>query len=186
MDVLPTSIAENDYIGCRLNLFADNWTGAPKWIRSTILRGYHWRWIASPALTMPKHQNHSTLVQDLVEKLVAQGAIYLVENQPCFLSRIFAVPKSSGGSRLILNVSDLNRYIAIPKFKASNHTQFRDALIPPAWMTSIDIQDVYLHVPIRPNLYKFLALSYKNRLYFSKTKDLQRRRTNNRSPSPSL
>ena len=38
----------------------------------------------------------------------------------------------------------------------------------PSWMTSLDIQDAYLHVPIRPSLHKFLALTCQDQLYFFK------------------
>ena len=105
-------------------------------------------------------------VQAQVQRLLDLGAIYEVDPQPCFLSRIFVVPKVPTGWRLILDVSALNEYIVIPSFKMSNHASLRQALSPPVWLMSLDLKDAYLHVPIRQNLHKFLALSCWGKLFF--------------------
>ena len=60
----------------------------------------------------------------------------------------------------------LNEYIVIPSFKMSNHASLRQALSPPVWLMSLDLKDAYLHVPIRQNLHKFLALSCWGKLFF--------------------
>ena len=105
-------------------------------------------------------------VQVQVQSLLDLGAIYEVPLQPCFLSRIFVVPKEPSGSRLILNVSDLNKFIQVPSFKMSNHVTLSHSLQVPAWMASLDLKDAYLHVPIRQNLHKFLALTCWGKLFF--------------------
>ena len=105
-------------------------------------------------------------VQAQVQRLLDLGAIYEVDQQPCFLSRIFVVPKVPTGWRLILDVSALNEFIVVPSFKMSNHSSLRQSLSPPAWLTSLDLKDAYLHVPIRQNLHKFLALSCWGKLFF--------------------
>ena len=76
------------------------------------------------------------------------------------------VPKVPKGSRLILDVSDLNKFLVVPSFKMSNHSSLRSLLPTPAWMASLDLKDAYLHVPIRQNLHKFLALSCWGKLFF--------------------
>ena len=105
-------------------------------------------------------------MQTQVQKLLDMGAIYEVEPQPCFLSRIFVVPKVPTGSRLILDVSALNQFLVIPPFSMTNHSVLRQSLSPPVWLGSLDLKDAYLHVPIRQNLHKFLALSCWGRLFF--------------------
>ena len=89
-----------------------------------------------------------------------------MEVQPCFLSRIFVVPKEPEGHRLILDVSDLNCYLEIPSFKMTNHLSLSQAMSAPSWMASLDLKDAYLHVPMRQNLHKFLALSCWGKLFF--------------------
>ena len=101
-----------------------------------------------------------------MQSLLDLGAIYEVPPQPCFLSRIFVVPKEPTGSRLILDVSALNKYLVVPSFKMSNHRSLSKVLPCPAWMASLDLKDAYLHVPIRQNLHKFLALTCWGKLFF--------------------
>ena len=115
---------------------------------------------------MPKLSMQTLEVQVQVKSLLDLGAIYEVPRQPCFLSRIFVVPKVPTGSRLILDVSDLNKYLHIPSFKMTNHTSLSILMPSPSWMASLDLKDAYLHVPIRHNLHKFLALTCWGKLFF--------------------
>ena len=50
----------------------------------------------------------------------------------------------------------------------TNHASLADLLSPPAWMASLDLQDAYLHIPIRPTLHKFLAFWTGPQLWFFK------------------
>jgi ribonuclease HI len=47
-----------------------------------------------------------------------------------------------------------------------NHNTLRGILPPQSFLASLDIQDAYLHVPIRKNLRKFLAFTIGNELFF--------------------
>ena len=156
----------NDQVGSRLQRFSDHWELAPPWTRTVIKRGFHWRWTSVPRLNFPKHRAVSSKIQEHVMKLFTQGAIYKVKDQPCYLSKVFLVPKSSGSHRLIIDLSTLNKFIDFPSFHMSNHNTLRNSLDYPCWMSTVDIQDAYLHVPIRKSLHKFLALSCNHQLYF--------------------
>ena len=63
-------------------------------------------------------------------------------------------------------MSALNEYIAITVFTMSNHTTLSQRLVAPAWLASLDLKDVCLHVPLRQNLHRFLALSCWGKLFF--------------------
>ena len=155
-------------IGARLQEFHKEWEPILSPVLAThVRRGYHWNWKGSPPrLQTPRLAMQSPDVQAQVQRILDLGAIYEVEPQPCFLSRIFVVPKVPTGWRLILDVSALNEYIVVPSFKMSNHSSLRQSLSPPAWLTSLDLKDAYLHVPMRQNLHKFLALSCWGKLFF--------------------
>ena len=132
-----------------------------------VRRGYHWNWKDKPPpLSLPKLSEQRPEVQLEVQKLLDLGAIYEVPVQKCFLSRIFTVPKEPTGTRLILNVSSLNEFILVPPLTMSNHITLSRRLPTPAWLASLDLKDAYLHVPIRQNLHKFLALSCWGKLFF--------------------
>ena len=81
------------------------------------------------------------------------------------MSNIFVIPKFPTGSRLILDVSSLNKHLIIPHFKMTNHNYLKKVLQTPGWLATLDLSDAYLHVPIRKNLHKFLALTCWNMLF---------------------
>ena len=155
-------------IGARLLQFAGEWSFLPPRMALFLKRGYHWEWKdRPPRLGSPVLREESGRVQEQVQKLVDSGAIYEVQPQPCLVSRIFAIPKHPTGWRLILDVSDLNQLLVVPSFKMTNHRSLASLLQhPAAWVASLDLKDAYMHVPIRPNLHKFLALTCWKKLFF--------------------
>ena len=122
-----------------------------------------------PILKYPHLVNQNQVVTQLVNEMQGKGAIYEVPFQPCLLSRIFGVPKSSGGYRLVIDLVNLNRFIESPPFAMTNHITLRKAIDLPSWMASLDIKDAFHHVSLRPNLHKFVALSCNKKLYFART-----------------
>ena len=96
----------------------------------------------------------------------SQGSNLSSPFQPTYISPIFLVPKTSGGFRLILDLSSLNQHIQTPRFRITNHTELADRLSLPAWMASLDLQDAYLHIPIRKSLHQYLAFILDNQLWF--------------------
>ena len=169
----PIPLEENsDAVGGRLQFFATAWkvSRAPKWSQNIVKRGYHWQWSCSPPqLTMPKLMVQNSVVTSLVEDLLLKGAIYEVPPQLCLLSRIFEVPKSDGTFRLVIDLTSLNKHIDSPSFMMTNHNTLRKILDIPSWVASIDIKDVFMHVPMRPNLHRFLGLSCHGKLYLFRT-----------------
>ena len=53
-----------------------------------------------------------------------------------------------------------------PPFTLDNHTVLARLLTPPAFLAMLDISEAYTHIPMRPNLYCYLAFSYLGQLYF--------------------
>lgn len=171
-NLLPSSaqvdLLDNEKTGARLSAFAHKWTGAPPSTKRILTRGYHWTWSKSPPpLRVPfRRSNPSPELKNEVQKLVMKGAVYPVPWQRAYASPIFLVPKTTGGWRLTLDLSSLNQYIVTPKFRMTNHAQLAELMAPPAWMASLDLQDAYLHIPIRPSLHKYLAFVLEDQLFF--------------------
>ena len=155
-----------DFSGCRISQYANAWLSAPPWIRTTISRGYDWRWISPPSVQFQSYTNTNSTLLRLVNNMLQKGAIYEAPHQRWFQSRIFSVPKSDGSDRLILDLSILNTYISVPTFKMTNHTDLRKILPTNSWMGKLDIKDAYLHVPIRRSLHRYLAFTIDQRLFF--------------------
>ena len=134
-------------------------------MRSVVTVGLRWTWSSSPprrVIPPPVPVNPS--LSPFVKEFVRKGAVVRTR-KPIFPSRIFTVPKASGGDRLILDVSSLNRWIQCPSFKMHNHNHVRKIISPGSWVVSIDIQDAYLHIPIHPLFQSFLAFQHGSRWY---------------------
>lgn len=101
-----------------------------------------------------------------IKNLLDLGAVTLCI--PCknqFLSRIFLASKPNGGKRFILNLKPLNKFITNTHFKMED---FRTAskLIPSqGYMTTIDLREAYLLVPIAEIHQKFLRFEYEGYTY---------------------
>ena len=83
-----------------------------------------------------------------------------------FLNRLFEVPKKdSDTSRLVLDVSRLNKHITPFKFKMTTVASIRLALRPGCYMASLDLKDAYWHVPIHRAYRPYLAFSAGEQIF---------------------
>ena len=53
----------------------------------------------------------------------------------------------------------------VEKFKMETPEFIRTSLIPGEWVSSIDLSDTYLHIPIHPNSRKYLRFCYKSQVF---------------------
>ena len=89
----------------------------------------------------------------------------MTRGSPSFYSRLFMVPKSSGGWRPVLHLSLLNRYLRKLKFKMETPISIRGAIRQEDWACSIDLKDAYFHIPIHRAYRKFLGISWRNKVF---------------------
>ena len=69
-----------------------------------------------------------------------------------FISIIFLVPKKDDQWTLILNLKALNAYTEYEHFKMEDIRSVKDVL---HYMSTLDLKDVYLSVPMNPAYRKF-------------------------------
>ena len=110
-----------------------------------------------------KDQALATCIQSLLSK----NTIERVENVKFlgFYSHLFLVPKPHQRWRPVIDLSRLNTFLHVEKFKMENPESIRTSLIPGEWISSIDLLDAYLHIPIHPNSRKYLKFCYKSQLF---------------------
>ena len=110
-----------------------------------------------------KDQALATCIQSLLSK----NAIKRVENVKSlgFYSRLFLVPKPHQTWRPVIDLSRLNTFLHIKKFKIETPESIRTSLIPGEWVSSIDLSDAYLHIPIHPNSRKYLRFCYRSQVF---------------------
>lgn len=77
-----------------------------------------------------------------------------------FYSRLFLVPKSSGSWRAILDLKSLYRYIIYRQFKMHSLQTILEFIWEGDFLSSVDLTEAYLHVPILPAHRKFLRFYY--------------------------
>ena len=149
-------------MGSRLKFFLPVWKnlGAHHSIQSLIAEGYKLPFRERPKLSrtpcitsgfadLNKQSALSTAIQDLIRK----GAIDIVQKPDSlgFYSHLFLVPKPGNRWRPVIDLSCLNKFLAISKFKMETPESIRASLRKNEWVTSIDLTDAYLHIPIQPH-----------------------------------
>ena len=123
----------------------------PKLVRAPLIRsGYK---------ALHKEQALTSCIQSLLSK----NAIERVENVKSleFYSRLFLVPKPHQRWRPVIDLSRLNTFLLVENFKMETPESIRASLIPGEWVSSIDLSDAYLHIPIHPNLRKYLRFCHR-------------------------
>ena len=82
-----------------------------------------------------------------------------------FYSRLFLVPKPGNRWRPVIDLSVLNKFLSIPKFKMETPESIPTSLRKGEWVTSIDLTDAYLHVPIHTQSQKYLRFHFQGVTY---------------------
>ena len=82
-----------------------------------------------------------------------------------FYSRLFLVPKPHLRWRPVIDLSRLNTFLLVERFKMETPESIRASLIPGEWVSSIDLSDAYLHIPIHPNSRKYLRFCHRSQVF---------------------
>ena len=163
-------------VGGRLRSFRRDWQTNKFFsnVLNIITNGYVLPFLSKPNLIRfslilseyKAHQKDQALVT-CIQSLLSKNAIERVENVKSlgFYSRLFLVPKPHQRWRPVINLSRLNTFLHIEKFKMETPESIRTSLIPGEWVSSIDLSDAYLHIPIHPNSRKYLRFCYKSQVF---------------------
>ena len=170
------NVASNLPVGARLQNFWQTWLdlgAGPKMVQ--ILReGYTLPFRIRPNLTrsptvvsryVNPHRNSYLL--EALHQLMDKNAVELVHNQTSlgFFNRLFLVPKPNYKWRPILDLSKLNLFLKVEKFKMETPETIRTSLQQGEWVTSVDFKDAYFHIPIQEQSRKYLRFHVQGRTY---------------------
>ena len=119
--------------------------------------------ILSEYKTFPKDQ----ALADCIQSLLSKNDIERVENVKSlgFYSRLFLVPKPHQRWRPVIDLSRFNTFVHVEKFKMETPESIRTSLVPGEWVSLIDLSDAYLHIPIHPNLRKYLRFCHRSQVF---------------------
>ena len=83
-----------------------------------------------------------------------------------FQGPLFSVPKKNTNKRrVILDLSTLNKSIACPTFRMTTVEDVRQVLPVGTFSTSIDLKDVYWHIPMHPYYRRYLGFRLGTRKF---------------------
>jgi len=112
-------------------------------------------------------KSEKLIVTEKVESLLNGGVIVeVLEQDPDqYVSNIFLRPKRNGGHRLILNLSELNKFVEYKHFKMENFDLCLNLIQHKCFMGSVDMKDAYYSVSIAEASRKFLRFFWDGKLY---------------------
>ena len=87
------------------------------------------------------------------------------ETGGCF--RAFLFPKKSGGFRLLIDLSQLNTYLADVIFHMDTLKKVKEALHPGILVTLLDLSDAYHHVPLLEQDQRYAGFQVVERRFIS-------------------
>ena len=101
-----------------------------------------------------------------MESLLAKGAIAQVSpNRAGFFSRLFLVPEKGGTFRPVIDLSFLNKFVENSHFQMENISCLKSLLRKNDFMTTLDLKDAYLSVPVHKDSQKLLQFLWRNKCY---------------------
>ena len=162
-------------MGGRLAHFAHHWdhqfqdSSLSRTIAEGILlhfKDHHPPLVRTP-ISFPASPRELVRLRDVVSLLLDKNAIEPVLNpaSPGFYSRLFTVPKESGGWRPVIDLSTLNKYVHCPHFQMETAETIRRAIQPGEFVSSIDISDAYYHIPVAPAIRKYFRFVIDGKPY---------------------
>lgn len=105
-------------------------------------------------------------MREQIVTLLGKGAIQECQSESGqFISKICLVPKPDGSHRFILNLKQLNEFIATDHFKLEDGKTTKQMITRGCFMTTIDLKDAYYLIPIAKSDRKFLRFIFEGKMY---------------------
>ena len=112
------------------------------------------------------NSNQKLAINKEIKRLIAIGCIKEVKRtESLFLSNIFTVLKKNGDLRLVINLKDLNQFLAFHHFKMESFQTVKDLIQEVDWMINLDLKEAYHSVPVTPDHQIYLAFLWDGKCY---------------------
>ena len=167
-----TQYQNNDFRAGNLTRYLSNWELITnnKFILNIIANGYKIQFFSSklylpPVISTPSKSKLLSLKEE-VNKLLNLGVIEETEKRnSCILSRIFTVQKPNGDNRLIIDLSNLNKFIKKCSFRMEDKNVIKSLIRPGDFLVSIDLENAFFSVPLHPSSKRFVNFELDGRRY---------------------
>ena len=161
-------------VGSRLRSFRKDWlTNKCSDVLNIITNGYFLPFISKPNLVrapliLSGYKPFKRTSSDLLYP-VSSVKERNRKGEKCKISRVLQSPVSctqaSPRWRPLIDLSSLNTFLLVERFKMETPESIRASLIPGEWVSSID---TYLHIPILPNSRKYLRFCHRSQVLLLK------------------
>ena len=113
----------------------------------------------SPPSWAHTSERQEKIISPFIPKYLERGIIREIHKPfpPMFYSRMFSRPKKNGSHRPIIDLSSLNKFLIIPRFKMETVSSISKSLCHPLWGCKVDLTDAFQHVPLHWLFHKFFA-----------------------------
>ena len=123
-------------------------------------------WIKHKARSPKFSDEEINLIKDEINKLFIMGVIKeTCHEEKEFVSSIFISHKNNGGTRLILNLKQLNKNIEYHHLKMESINAILNLITKDCFMASIDLKDAYYSVTISEIFQRYLKFEFLDKLY---------------------
>ena len=161
-------------VGGRLRSFRRDWqtNKCSSNVLNIITNGYVLPFLSKPNLVIfplilseYKTLQKDQALADCIQSLLSKNTIERVENVKSlgFYSHLFLVPKPHQRWRPVIDRR--NTFLHVEKFQIKTPESIRTSLVPEEWVSSIDLSDAYLHIPIHPNSRKYLRFCHRSQVF---------------------
>ena len=160
-------------LGGKLKHFLSKWESITddSWVLSVIRQGLELEFMVEPSHRGSPPQINMNSTQKLainkeIKCLLAIGCIKEVKRtERLFLSNIFTVPQKNGDLRQVINLKDLNQFLAFHHFKMESFQTAKDLIQEGDWMIKLDLKEAYHSVPVTPDHQRYLAFLWDGKCY---------------------
>ena len=115
--------------------------------------------------TIPSSHEEGIAIRDQIQDYLDSGVISPVPVAPPCISRLTTTKRADGRFRLIADLRPLNQFVASPKFKSEDIRTALTMVNPGDFMTSIDLKDGFLHIPVHPSHCQYLGFAWQGEYY---------------------
>ena len=104
-------------------------------------------------------------MREQIQDYLDSGVISTAPVAPPCISRLTTTKRADGRLRLIADLRPLNQFVAAPKFKSEDIRTALTMVNPGDFMTSIDLKDGFLHIPVHPSHRQYLGFTWQGDYY---------------------
>ena len=112
------------------------------------------------------NEHQKEFIEKEIFELLDKNVIVEIEDvSECFVSNIFLRPKPDNKFRMIIDLSDLNKFVTHNHFKMDTLDTATELMFPGAWMASIDLKEAYYAIPVSEADQKFLVFQWEKKFF---------------------